>query len=182
MPRKGSHTADMEMKGILEKFTGYLRFERNASPETVEDYGGDLRLFQQFLTPPGERTLPLHEVDHLVIREFVGWLLDRGLQKTTIARKLAALRTFFKFCVREKYTKQNPARLVSTPKLPKRLPRILTAEEMSGFRANRTGGPSVASAKAAGLAEGKAGRRKRPMTPRSEGEAKLILKRDRAIL
>jgi integrase/recombinase XerC len=99
------------MKQIIEKFIGYLRYERNASPETVDDYGGDVRLFQQFLTPPGAATLPLAEVDHRVIREFVSWLYDRKLQKVTVARKLSALRTFFKFCVREKYTRTNPAAL-----------------------------------------------------------------------
>ena len=106
------------MKEIIEKFIGYLRYERNASPETVDDYGGDVQLFEQFLTPPGAATLPLAEVDHRVIREFVSWLYDRNLQKVTVARKLSALRTFFKFCVREKYTRTNPAALVSTPKLP----------------------------------------------------------------
>jgi integrase/recombinase XerC len=175
MPRKVSHTADMKMKDILERFTDYLRYERNASPQTVEDYGGDLRLFQQFLTPPGERTLPLHEVDHIVIREFVGWLFDRGLQKPTIARKLAALRTFFKFCVREKYTKQNPARLVSTPKLPQRVPRVQTAEEINNFLDALPGGPKAA--------QNSAPTRKRMKKPNatSRFDEQLIPKRDRAI-
>ena len=134
------------MKEIIEKFIGYLRYERNASPETVDDYGGDVRLFQQFLTPPGEPTLPLVEVDHRVIREFVSWLYDRKLQKVTVARKLSALRTFFKFCVREKYARTNPAALVSTPKLPKLVPRVQTAEEINNFLDGLPGG---AAAKAA---------------------------------
>ena len=121
------------MKEIIERFIGYLQYERNASPETVDDYGGDVRLFEQFLTPPGAATLPLEEVDHRVIREFVSWLYDRNLQKVTVARKLSALRTFFKFCVREKYTRTNPAALVSTPKLPKLVPRVQTAEEINNF-------------------------------------------------
>jgi integrase/recombinase XerC len=170
------------MKQIIDQFIQYLRYERNASPDTIREYRRDTEQFAAFLTPPGEKTLPLDEVDHKVIREFVSSMYDRRLEKASIARRLSSLRTFFKFCVREKYAKQNPARLVSTPKLPKRLPRILTAEEMSGFLDNLTGGPSVASAKAAGLAEGKGGRRKRAMTLHAEGEAKLILKRDRAIL
>jgi integrase/recombinase XerC len=175
MPRKVAHTADMEMKHILERFTDYLRYERNASPETIENYGADLRLFQQFLTPPGERTLPLHEVDHVVIREFVGWLLDRGLQKPTVARKLAALRTFFKFCVREKYTKQNPARLVSTPKLPKRVPRVQTAEEINNFLDALPGG-SKASQNTAPTRK----QFKKP-TAASRFDEQLIPNRDRAI-
>ena len=132
------------MKEIIDKFIGYLKYERNASPETVDDYGGDVRLFQEFLTPPGAKTLPLAEVDHRVIREFVSWLYDRKLQKVTVARKLSALRTFFKFCVREKYTRMNPAALVSTPKLPKlprRKPRRRSIIFWMGYRAARRRSP-----------------------------------------
>src|ERR1700733_13886307 len=60
------------MKEIIEKFIGYLRYERNASPETVDDYGGDVRLFEEFLTPPGGATRPLEEGDHRGIGEFGG--------------------------------------------------------------------------------------------------------------
>jgi integrase/recombinase XerC len=175
MPRKPLQTGDTSMKDILEKFAGYLRYERNASPETIEDYGGDLRLFQQFITPPGEQTLPLQEVDHIVVREFIGWLFDRNLQKPTVARKLAALRTFFKFCVREKYMKQNPARLVSTPKLPQRIPRVQTAEEISNFLDALPGGPQAAQNPAPARKP-----IKKP-TAASRFEEQLIPRRDRAI-
>jgi integrase/recombinase XerC len=162
------------MKEIIEKFIGYLRYERNASPETVDDYGGDVRLFQQFLTPPGEPTLPLAEVDHRVIREFVSWLYDRKLQKVTVARKLSALRTFFKFCVREKYIRTNPAALVSTPKLPKLVPRVQTAEEINNFLDGLPGG---AAAKAAPTRKG--GKNK---SPKTNPNAPLMPRRDRAMI
>src|SRR5258705_12323709 len=68
-----------------------------------------------------------------MIREFVAHLHDTGLEKSSIARKLAALRSFFKYCVREGRLNENPARLVATPKLPKRVPAVLSAEEMNGF-------------------------------------------------
>jgi len=68
-----------------------------------------------------------------MIREFVAHLHDHGLAKSSIARKLAALRSFFKYCVRQGRLKENPARLVPTPKLPKRIPSVLSAEEMNGF-------------------------------------------------
>lgn len=106
------------MKQHIERFVKYLLYERNASPETIRSYRNDLELLHQFLTPPGEATMPLGELDHRVIREFVSWLYDRKMQKASVARKLAALRTFFKFCIREKITKTNPAALVSTPKIP----------------------------------------------------------------
>jgi integrase/recombinase XerC len=157
------------VKQTIEQFARYLRYERNVSPVTIHNYRGDLQLFREFLTPPGEKTMPLENVDARIIREFVGWLYDRKMQKVSVARKLAALRTFFKFCVRERITKQNPARLVSTPKIPKRIPRVLTAEEMNGFLDTLAGG-------AAGK---KLATRRKNQTAQA---AKLIPCRDRAIL
>src|SRR6266576_5222371 len=84
--------------------------------------------------PPG-----LTGITHSMIREFVAHLHDHGLKKSSIARKLAALRSFFKYCVREGHLQENPARLVPTPKLPKRIPSVLSAEEMNGFL-NQLGG------------------------------------------
>lgn len=158
------------MKPVIDKFVAYLRYERNASPETLTSYQSDLEQFRVFLTPPGEKTLPLGEVTHRVIREFIAWLYDRRLQKASVARKLAALRSFFKFCVRERIVKQNPARLVSTPKLPKRVPPILTPEEMSNFLDGLLKGTTSSK------------RARRSGEPRSQRDIKLIPKRDRAIL
>jgi integrase/recombinase XerC len=157
------------MKQHIEHFVKYLLYERNASPQTIRSYRNDLELLQRFLTPPGETTMPLGELDHRVIREFVSWLYDRKMQKASVARKLAALRTFFKFCVREKITKNNPAALVSTPKIPKRVPRVLTAEELNDFLDSLPGGVSGKKTPA---------RQKH----QNEADAKLIPCRDRAIL
>jgi integrase/recombinase XerC len=159
------------MQPAIEKFMAYLRYERNASPATIGDYRCDIEQFRDFLTPPGESIMPLDQVDHKIVREFVAGLYDRNLQKSSIARKLAALRSFFKFCLRERITSHNPARLVSTPKLPKRVPRVLTAEQMNGFL-NALANGSLTSK----------GERKRKRTPQSDLDEKLILKRDRAIL
>jgi integrase/recombinase XerC len=153
------------LKRTIKQFAKYLQYERNVSPVTIENYRGDLELFRQFLTPPGEKTLALEKVDARIVREFMGWLYDRKMQKVSVARKLAALRTFFKFCVRERITRQNPARLVSTPKIPKRIPRVLTAQEMNGFLDTLAG-------------EKPALRRKN----QTAADAKLIPSRDRAIL
>ncbi len=157
------------MKEIIEQFVRYLRYEKNASPCTLREYRRDVTQFYEFLTPPGEKTLPLEQVDHKIVREFVSSLYDRNLERSSIARKLAALRTFFKFCMREGLAKQNPARLVNGPRLPKRLPRVLSAEEMNAFLDNLASPPS-----------GRAGR-KTP-TQKEREEEKLLLKRDRAIL
>ena len=159
------------MQETIEQFVKYLRFERNASPYTLQKYRCDIEQFRDFVTPPGEATLAISRVDHHVIREFVSFLYDRKLQKSSVARKLAALRTFFKYCVREKIILQNPAKLVSTPKLPKRVPRVLSAEEMNAFLDKI----------AAGISGSKENRTKK-RTPASELDARLMLKRDRAIL
>src|SRR6202040_1871276 len=121
------------MKQAIESYLGYLVSVKNSSPHTISNYGKDLRQFVAFLTPPGMSLPALSAINHGIIREFVGHLHDQGLEKTSIARKLAALRSFFKYCVREGMLKENPARLVPTPKLPKSIPAVLSAEEMNGF-------------------------------------------------
>jgi integrase/recombinase XerC len=121
------------MKEAIVKYLEYLRSVRNSSPHTILNYGKDLDQFLTFLSPPGAQPPALTAVGHAMIREFVAHLHDQGLQKSSIARKLAALRSFFKYCVREGHLKENPARLVPTPKLPKRIPTVLSAEEINGF-------------------------------------------------
>jgi integrase/recombinase XerC len=159
------------MKEIIEKFIQYLRYERNVSPDTIREYRRDMTQFAAFLTPPGAKTPPLSEIDHRLVREYVGSMYDRELERASVARRLASLRTFFKFCVREKWCASNPARLVATPKLPKRVPHVLTAEELNGFLDSLGDGAAKNKAK-----------RLRKATAHSEEEAKIILKRDRAIL
>jgi integrase/recombinase XerC len=159
------------MKQVIERFVQYLRYERNASPQTIREYRRDTEQFAAFVTPPGEEPPAISAIDHRVVREYVGMMYDRGLERASVARRLASLRTFFKYCVREKHTAQNPARLVKTPKLAKRVPRVLTAEELSRFL--DTLGEKRDSKKL---------QRKRPATARAVEEAKVVLKRDRAIL
>lgn len=156
------------MRQILESFIGCLKYERNASPRTIGEYRNDIEQFRQFLTPPGEQTLPLDRIDHKVVREYVGQMYDRGLERSSIARKLAALRTFFRYCIREGLLKHNPAQLVKSPKLPKRVPRVLTAEEMNAFLDNLSTPPRRPGGR-------------QPSAKQRETE-KLLLKRDRFIL
>jgi integrase/recombinase XerC len=159
------------MQKLVERFLDYLHFERNCSPLTITDYASDLKQFVEFLTPPGEKTLPLEQIDHRVVREFVGLQYDRGLQKATVARKLVTLRTFFKYCIRENLLKQNPARLVNNPKLPKRLPRVISVDETAAMLDQMLH-----------LQPAQPNARRRAMSPRQEEEARLSLKRDRAIM
>src|SRR6202795_2812457 len=171
------------MKTAIGKYLEYLRAVKNSSPHTISNYGKDLGQFVAYLSPPGLEPPALNAVTHNTIREFVGHLHDHGLQKSSIARKLAALRSFFKYCVREGLLVENPARLVPTPKLPKRLPSVLSAEEMNGFL-NQLGD---LRAPAAG-ARSSTGKRKRlggtaaSPSPSTVGEEGLLLPRDRALL
>jgi integrase/recombinase XerC len=171
----------------IAKYLEYLQSVKNSSPHTVLNYRRDLEQFVAYLSPPGARLPGLTGVTHSMIREFVAHLHDYGLKKSSIARKLAALRSFFKYCVREGHVKENPARLVPTPKLPKRIPSVLSAEEMNGFL-NQLGGTGQA-------APGRASSRKNRLHPRTSaanlpdkqahsvraGES-LLLRRDRALL
>ncbi len=101
--------------------------ERNASANTVLAYTKDLRNFVAYVD--GERDWSA--IDHVRIRGFLSSLYEKGLSKTSVARNLAALRSLFKWLAREGVVQQNPAALVSTPKLPKKLPRVPTIEEMN---------------------------------------------------
>ncbi len=172
------------MKAALEKFLYHLQYVHYASPNTLRNYQVDLEQFIAYVQPPGQRPMALERVDHLVIREFIGHLHDRGLERSSIARKLAALRSFFKFCVREGLVYDNPARLVATPKLPKRIPSVLTAEEISGFLDQLAEMKPAAEQRRGGKAGGKsAGKEPAGRRPgASEDEARLLIRRDCAIL
>jgi integrase/recombinase XerC len=121
------------MKAAIQKFLEYLRSVRNASAHTLRNYASDLEQFHSYLTPPDTPPPKLSDIDHRIIREYLGHLHDQHLQKSSMARKLAALRSFLKYCAREGLVRENAARLVATPKLPKRVPSILSAEEMNDF-------------------------------------------------
>jgi len=125
------------MEKLIEQFLEHLRYERNVSAHTLRNYASDLEQFVQFLAPvaPDKKTkLPdVTEIDHLTIREWMSSLHTDQKKKSSIARKLAALRTFFQFLVREGMLELNPAKLVSTPKLEKKLPQHLSIEEAIRF-------------------------------------------------
>jgi integrase/recombinase XerC len=156
------------MKSAVSQFLNYLRSVRNASPHTIRSYQTDLSQFITFLTPPEIETPAIADVTHLMIREFVAHLHDLNLEKSSIARKLAAIRSLFKFAVREGMVIRNPARLVATPKLPKRIPSVLSAEDLNAFLDGVVAGPATTS-----------GRRRRPGAQEAN---RALVKRDRAIL
>jgi tyrosine recombinase XerC len=113
------------MQRYIDKFINYLKVERNASEHTITNYRADFEMFREFL---GERELDT--VDHLVLRRFLAEMRARNYSKRTVARKLASLRSLFKFLFREGLIKTNPITAISTPKLDKKLPILLDAEKV----------------------------------------------------
>ena len=122
MDKKSSRTP---VEKAIDKFLHSLR-QRNASVHTLKAYMRDLDNFAAYV---GARDWP--SIDHLTIRGFLSHLYEKQLGKTSVARALAAVRSFYRWLAQEGVVEQNPAALVSTPKLPKKLPRVPTIEEMN---------------------------------------------------
>ena len=120
----GVSTVTTVEKSVAE-FLRTLR-ERNVSAHTIKAYTGDLKEFSVYV---GARSWSA--IDHLVIRGFLSHLYEKGLGKTSVARGLAAVRSLYRWLAQEGVVEQNPATLVATPKLPKKLPRVPTIEEMN---------------------------------------------------
>ncbi len=121
--------ASKSTKTIVAKavadFLGHLG-ERNASFHTIRAYNRDLTLFAAYAGSRGWK-----DIDHIAVRGFLSQLYEKGLSKTSVARSLAAVRSLYRWLAREGVVEQNPAKLVATPKLPKKLPRVPTIEEMN---------------------------------------------------
>ncbi|MBI4838801.1 MAG: tyrosine-type recombinase/integrase [Nitrospirae bacterium] len=112
------------MNKLIEQFNISLKAERDVSVHTLRAYNKDLEEFFSFMDKKP------NDIDNLDIRSFLASLYSRKLKKTSIARKLATIRSFFKFLNREALVKKNPAKLVSSPKVPKALPKFLTIDEV----------------------------------------------------
>jgi len=111
------------VKTYIDKFINYLKAEIGVSTHTVRAYTKDLQEFSSFIEKKPK------DVDNLDIRSFLASLHHRKLMKSSISRKLATIRSFFKYLHREGYVKKNPAKLVSSPKVPKNLPKFLDIDE-----------------------------------------------------
>jgi integrase/recombinase XerC len=121
----------------IEKYLDYLRYQRNASPHTVRNYASDLQQFYSFLitgTDGQERPAPdLEQIDNLTIREFLGALYQRSNRKSSVARKLATLRSFMKFLAAQGAIRANPAKIVASPKLDTHLPDYMTIDAVTNL-------------------------------------------------
>lgn len=123
------------MRNETGEFLDYLTYERNVSVNTISSYRDDLESFLRFLTETYQNTsrekLDLSSVDHLSVRAYLGHLSQRKLSRTSIARHLSALRSFFRFLLREGVVGSNPARAVSTPKREKHLPTVMQVGDVA---------------------------------------------------
>lgn len=112
------------MKDHIDKFIKYLEIERAASAHTLRSYRKDLDKFSQYVKAHPE------DIDIIDVRGFIAEQIKSGLKKSTVGRRLASIRSFFKFLNREGYLKTNPAKFVSNPKVSKLLPRFLSIDDI----------------------------------------------------
>jgi len=122
-------SAQSEITVLVDEFLSTLAFERTASPHTLRAYRRELHAFADHLS--GTSTQKLYRLEHQQIRAYLGTLYDRGLSKASVARSLAAIRSWFKWLARHGHVDQNAAALVATPKLPRHLPRVPSIEQMN---------------------------------------------------
>lgn len=114
------------MDRYIEKFIRYLEIEKNYSKYTILNYKLDLEGFKNFL---GDS--PIEKIDYLALRKYLAVLKEKNFKSKTVGRRLSALRSFFKFLIREGYLKNNPVASLSSPKQEKHLPLFLTEEEVT---------------------------------------------------
>lgn len=112
------------MKDYIDKFIRYLQVEKGLSPHTLRAYQKDLEIFSEFVNTSPEK------IDPVDVRGFIAQQISSGLSKTTAGRRLAAVRSFFRFLHREGYVKSNPAKVINTPRKPKTLPKFLTVDDV----------------------------------------------------
>ncbi|MCG3163733.1 MAG: Tyrosine recombinase XerC [Acidobacteria bacterium] len=125
------------MQKHIDDFIKHLKYERNASDHTLRNYESDLVQFYDYVAPPDgqgfRREVNIRDIDHLTIREYMASLYEQNKKKSSIHRKVAALRTFFRYLCREGVLEVNPAKLVHSPRVERKLPNHLTIEQMIKF-------------------------------------------------
>ena len=169
-PPQESPKAETALGSEVSRFLASLK-RGNFSPHTIRGYSSDLSGFVDYFSPPGETPPSPGELEALQIREFMADCYQRGNSNRSVARKLSALRTLFQFLVREGVVPKNPARLVATPKQPKTMPSVMTAEETNTLIDAVSEGRLSQKQDAGGSAD----------SPSSRARTDFILARDRVI-
>jgi len=116
----------------IQLFTAYLQIERNASPHTLAAYRSDLAQMLVFALHDKGEAVSAHDIDHLFLRRYLAGL-SKGTKKSSIGRKLAAIRSFFRFLLRRGIIAKNPAELIATPKKEQRLPFHLDIDQATAL-------------------------------------------------
>jgi integrase/recombinase XerC len=137
-------SAREHIDSLADEFLAVLENERNSSAHTVRAYRREVGNFVAYLREALGEDAEIAAVQHLHIRAYLGQLYERGLTKASAARALAAVRSWFKWLAKEHRVAQNPATLVSTPKLPKHLPRVPSMEEVNGLLNSMEAGAGTA--------------------------------------
>jgi len=118
------------VKKELNGFLSYLKYEKNASIHTIASYKRDLTQLAAYME---EKKYRLKDIDNVFLRGFLAVLYEKKEKKSTIARKLAAIRSFFQFCMKKMWIDDNPAKVIATPKQEIYIPSFLSEEEMADF-------------------------------------------------
>ncbi len=121
------------MRSAIHAFLNYLKVERNASELTVKSYADDMSHVTEFLEQNTGRIPSPREVEVGILRNYVAWLHECGYARTTVARRLACLRSFFRYCNREGICDTNPAKPLRTPRAGRKLPHFLTTEQIDAL-------------------------------------------------
>ena len=125
------------MQQYIDEFMQHLKYERNLSEHTLRNYASDLEQFYDHIAPPdregNRRQVEIRALDNLTIREFMASLYEKQKKKSSIHRKIAVLRTFFRFLCREGVLEVNPASMVASPRVERKLPNHLTIEQAIRF-------------------------------------------------
>ena len=120
----------MDLDEKVTQFLEYLKHEKHSSPHTLDGYGRDLAQLVSYLDKHG---IELKGVNNIILRGFMAELYEKGIKKSTAARKLASIRSFFQFCLKRKWLEDNPAKVITTPKQDKSVPSFLSEEQMAHF-------------------------------------------------
>lgn len=141
------------MDRYIKKFMTYLEHERNFSEHTIRNYESDLKQFQEFLykieacldTQAKERKIDIQRIDRITVQTFLGYLYSQKKKKSSIARKIAVLKSFFKFLQKKGSIPVSPVRSITSPKIPRRLPSFFQVGEVEQLFQGVTGTDVLAS-------------------------------------
>ena len=140
------------MDRYIKKFMTYLEHERNFSEHTIRNYESDLKQFQEFLykieacldNQAKERKIDIQRIDRITVQTFLGYLYSQKKKKSSIARKIAVLKSFFKFLQKKGDIPVNPVRSITSPKIPRRLPSFFQVGEVEQLFRGVTGSDVLA--------------------------------------